>query len=133
GRRVGGAAPSHRDQLHRRGRGHQAGPHRRRSPASHSGGVTMAEAAAPIVGEREPLRQIGLYAATAITVGNIIGSGIFRSPHSVAQHLHAFPVVLFAWVLGGVLSICGSLVLAELAVTHPRTGGLYVYIREAFG
>ena len=93
----------------------------------------MAEAAAPIVGEREPLRQIGLYAATAITVGNIIGSGIFRSPHSVAQHLHAFPVVLFAWVLGGVLSICGSLVLAELAVTHPRTGGLYVYIREAFG
>ena len=78
-------------------------------------------------------RQIGLYAATAITVGNIIGSGIFRSPHSVAQHLQSFPVVLFAWVLGGVLSICGSLVLAELAVTHPRTGGLYVYIREAFG
>src|SRR5207247_10622997 len=66
-------------------------------------------------------------------VGNIIGSGVFRSPHSVAQHLHAVPVVLFAWVLGGVLSICGSLVLAELAVTHPRTGGLYVYIREAFG
>ena len=69
-------------------------------------------------------RQIGLYAATAITVGNIIGSGIFRSPHSVAQHLHSFPVVLFAWVLGGVLSICGSLVLTELAVTHPKTGGL---------
>src|SRR2546427_3742608 len=78
-------------------------------------------------------RQIGLYAATAITVGNIIGSGIFRSPHSVAQHLTLFPVVLFAWVLGGILSICGSLALAELAVTHPRTGGLYVYIREAFG
>ena len=78
-------------------------------------------------------RQIGLYAATAITVGNIIGSGIFRSPHSVAQHLHSFPVVLFAWVLGGVLSICGSLVLTELAVTHPKTGGLYVFIRENFG
>jgi APA family basic amino acid/polyamine antiporter len=81
----------------------------------------------------ELLRQIGLYAATAITVGNIIGSGIFRSPHSVAQHLHSFPVVLFAWVLGGVLSICGSLVLTELVVTHPHTGGLYVFIREAFG
>src|SRR5438105_3322560 len=78
-------------------------------------------------------RRIGLYAATAITVGNIVGSGIFRSPHSVAQHLSSFPVVLFAWVLGGVLSICGSLVLAELAVTHPKTGGLYVFIREAFG
>ena len=80
-----------------------------------------------------PLRQIGLYAATAITVGNIIGSGIFRSPHSVAQHLDSLTLVLFAWVLGGVLSICGSLPLAELAVTHPKTGGLYVFIREAFG
>jgi APA family basic amino acid/polyamine antiporter len=83
--------------------------------------------------ESHLLRRIGLYAATAITVGNIVGSGIFRSPHSVAQHLSGFGVVLFAWVLGGILSICGSLVLAELAVTHPRTGGLYVFIREAFG
>ncbi len=78
-------------------------------------------------------RQIGLYAATAITVGNIIGSGIFRSPHSVAEELTSFPLVLLAWVVGGVLSICGSLVLAELAVTHPKTGGLYVFIRESFG
>ena len=80
-----------------------------------------------------PLRQIGLYAATAITVGNIIGSGIFRSPHSVAQQLGTLPVVLGAWILGGVLSLAGSLVLAELAVAHPKTGGLYVFIREAFG
>jgi APA family basic amino acid/polyamine antiporter len=87
----------------------------------------------PIRPELELKRQIGLYAATAITVGNIIGSGIFRSPHSVAQHLTGFWIVLLAWVIGGVLSICGSLVLAELAVTHPRTGGLYVFIRESFG
>ena len=83
--------------------------------------------------EVELKRQIGLYAATAITVGNIIGSGIFRSPHSVAQEISRFDLALLAWVVGGVLSICGSLVLAELAVTHPRTGGLYVYIRESFG
>ncbi len=81
----------------------------------------------------EPRRQIGLYAATAITVGNIIGSGIFKSPHSVAQYLSSFPLVLLAWVIGGVLSICGSLVLAELAVARPRTGGLYVFIRDGFG
>src|SRR2546425_9903212 len=92
-----------------------------------------AVAPAPIRNPVELKRQIGLYAATAITVGNIVGSGIFRSPHSVAQHLSSFWVVLFAWVLGGVLSISGSLVIAELAVTHPRTGGLYVFIREAFG
>src|SRR5689334_2122948 len=89
----------------------------------------MAEPHPPV----ELKRQIGLYAATAITVGNIIGSGIFRSPHSVAQELTGFWIVLLAWVVGGVLSICGSLVLAELAVTHPKTGGLYVFIREAFG
>lgn len=79
------------------------------------------------------VRRIGLYAATAITVGNIVGSGIFRSPHSVAHEIPTLPLVLFAWVLGGILSMCGSFVLAELAALHPRTGGLYVFIREAFG
>ncbi len=78
-------------------------------------------------------RQIGLYAATAVTVGSIIGSGIFRSPHSVAQELHSVPLMLMAWILGGFLSMCGSFVLAELAVAHPHTGGLYVFIRRAFG
>jgi APA family basic amino acid/polyamine antiporter len=91
----------------------------------------MIDAARPTPPELK--RQIGLYAATAITVGNIIGSGIFRSPHSVAQEITRFEVVLLAWIVGGILSICGSLVLAELAVTHPKTGGLYVFIRESFG
>jgi APA family basic amino acid/polyamine antiporter len=80
-----------------------------------------------------PLRQIGLYAAVCITVGNIIGSGIFRSPHTVAQYLESLPLVVVAWVLGGALSLCGSLALAELAVARPKTGGLYVFIREGFG
>lgn len=78
-------------------------------------------------------RQIGLFAATAITVGNIVGSGIFGSPNSIAQELSGLGIVIVAWVVGGILSMCGSLVLAELAVAHPRTGGLYVFIREAFG
>jgi len=91
--------------------------------------------AAPIASQHsvELKRQIGLYAATAITVGNIIGSGIFRSPHGVAQELPGFGLVILAWIVGGVLSICGSLVLTELAVRHPKTGGLYVFIREGFG
>ena len=78
-------------------------------------------------------RQIGLYAATAITVGSIIGSGIFRSPHSVAQELPSEALMLAAWILGGALSLCGSLALAEMAALHPSTGGLYVFIREGFG
>lgn len=89
--------------------------------------------AAPSTIRVEPLRQIGLYAAVAITVGNIVGSGIFRSPHSVAQEIPGVALPIMAWVLGGVLSLCGSLVLAELAVAHPKTGGLYVFIRESFG
>jgi amino acid transporter len=78
-------------------------------------------------------RQIGLYAATAITVGNIVGSGIFKSPNSVAQFLDRAPAMIAVWVVGGVLSLCGSLALVELAVAHPKTGGLYVFIREGFG
>ena len=78
-------------------------------------------------------RRIGLYAATAVTIGSIVGSGIFRSPHSVALELPTAALMVLAWIVGGLLSMCGSLVLAELAVTHPHTGGLYVFIREAFG
>ncbi len=83
--------------------------------------------------EPELQRQIGLYAATAITVGNIVGSGIFKSPHSVAGHLDGASAAIAVWILGGVLSLCGSLALVELAVARPRTGGLYVFIRDAFG
>ena len=78
-------------------------------------------------------RQIGLYAATAVTVGSIVGSGIFRSPHSVARELPSEALMLAAWIVGGLLSMVGALALAELAVAHPRTGGLYVFIREGFG
>ena len=78
-------------------------------------------------------RQIGLYAATAITVGNIVGSGIFKSPNSVAQFLDQAPAMIAVWIVGGALSLCGSLALVELAVAHPKTGGLYVFIREGFG
>ena len=94
---------------------------------------TMVGQTSPPREEPQLKRRIGLYAATAITVGSIIGSGIFRSPHSVAQELTSPAAALLAWALGGVLSMCGSLALAEMAVTHPRTGGLYVFIRESFG
>jgi basic amino acid/polyamine antiporter, APA family len=83
--------------------------------------------------EPELKRQIGLYAATAITVGNIVGSGIFKSPNSVAGYLDGVPAAIAVWVVGGILSLCGSLALVELAVARPRTGGLYVFIRDAFG
>jgi amino acid transporter len=51
----------------------------------------------------------------------------------VALEIPVVALAILAWVVGGVLSLCGSLVLTELAVARPRTGGLYVFIREAFG
>ena len=106
---------------------------RREPPDEALGFATLHTAPLSAGVELHLKRRIGLYAATAITVGSIIGSGIFRSPHSVAHELSSVPAALLAWILGGVLSLCGSFALAEMAVTHPRTGGLYVFIRESFG
>jgi amino acid transporter len=66
-------------------------------------------------------------------VGSTIGSGIFRTPARIAGYVPA-PVPMFGvWVLGGLLALCGALTYAELAAMHPRSGGVYVYIREGFG
>lgn len=63
----------------------------------------------------------------------IIGAGIFRAPASVAQYLPSAPLMLSAWVIGAVLSLAGGLAAAELGVRYPRSGGQYVFLREAFG
>jgi basic amino acid/polyamine antiporter, APA family len=78
-------------------------------------------------------RAIGYLGATAIVVGTIIGSGIFLVPHNVAMHVGT-PGSLFAvWVVGGLLSLAGALSLAELGAALPEAGGVYVYLREAYG
>ncbi len=78
-------------------------------------------------------RQLGLWSAIAVLVGSTIGSGIFRSPAGIAQKLPGpFPLMM-VWVAGGVVALCGALTVAEIAGVHPKTGGLYVYIREGWG
>jgi APA family basic amino acid/polyamine antiporter len=69
----------------------------------------------------------------AIVVGNVIGSGIFLKPGGVAQQLDSVSLILLVWLVGGVLSLLGALTLAELAAMLPRAGGLYVFLREAYG
>lgn len=71
--------------------------------------------------------------ATSVVVGTIIGSGIFLVPQAVAQQLPSLGMVTLVWVVGGVLSLSGALSLAELAAAFPRAGGLYVYLRHAYG
>lgn len=78
-------------------------------------------------------RRLGLWSAVAVLVGSTIGSGIFRTPATVAQRIDDVPLFLLAWVIGGVLAVCGALTYSELAAMFPRSGGIYVFIREAFG
>ncbi len=83
-------------------------------------------------GERLP-RKLGLASAVAVLVGSTIGSGIFRTPAVIAGHVDGLWPFLGAWVAGGAVALAGALTVAELAILYPRSGGIYVYIREAFG
>ncbi|PYP71605.1 MAG: hypothetical protein DMD36_03540, partial [Gemmatimonadetes bacterium] len=78
-------------------------------------------------------RRLGLWSAVAVLVGSTIGSGIFRTPAGVAQRIDDVPLFLLAWVVGGVAVLCGALTYSELAAAFPRSGGVYVFVREAFG
>lgn len=78
-------------------------------------------------------RQLGLWDSVAIIIGVVIGVGIFRVPASIAEYLSSPLLVLGVWVAGGLLSLCGGLCYAELSASFPRTGGDYVYLREAYG
>jgi len=83
-------------------------------------------------GERLP-RRLGLWSTVAVLVGSTIGSGIFRTPAVVAERAPELPIFALAWALGGLVALAGALTIAELAAAIPRSGGIYVYIREAFG
>jgi len=83
-------------------------------------------------GDRLP-RRLGLWSAVAVLVGSTIGGGIFRTPAVIAGRVPEPALMLLVWVLGGLLALCGALTYAELAAMFPRSGGVYVYIREGFG
>src|SRR5438876_1101029 len=78
-------------------------------------------------------RRLGLWSAVAVLIGTTIGSGIFRSPAGIADKLPGPLPLLAIWVTGGVFVLCGALTLAEVAGVFPRTGGVYVFIRETWG
>ncbi len=78
-------------------------------------------------------RVIGLTGGTALIVGITIGSGIFRTPPTIAGLVPNPLVVMALWTAFGLISICGALVIAELSSLLPQAGGVYVYLREAYG
>lgn len=78
-------------------------------------------------------RRVSFWGASAIMVGIIIGSGIFRTPPEIAKHLASPSLILAFWLLGGVISLFGALTYAELACMYPQSGGVYVFLREGLG
>ena len=83
-------------------------------------------------GERLP-RRLGLGSAIGLLIANSIGSGIFRVPASVAGTLEHTGPILLAWTVGGVLTLCAALSLAEPVAAIPRSGGLFRILHTAYG
>src|SRR2546430_168412 len=81
----------------------------------------------------KPRRQLGLFDATMIVMGGIVGAGIFANPSEVAHRVHTPFLILGVWILGGLIAMCGAFIWAELATRLPAAaGGQYVYLREAY-
>jgi APA family basic amino acid/polyamine antiporter len=78
-------------------------------------------------------RRLGLFSATLLVVGGVIGSGVFLNPAVVAQRVGTGPYTMLAWGLGAVISILGAFIFAELGARAPSAGGGYAYLRDAFG
>src|SRR5947207_2078580 len=76
-------------------------------------------------------RQLGLFGTTMAVIGGIIGAGIFINPYLVAERVHTAPLILGAWIAGGLVALLGGFIYAELAARLPVVGGQYAYLREA--
>jgi APA family basic amino acid/polyamine antiporter len=94
----------------------------------------MASPTAPGGSLQQPqlARRLGLFDATMIVMGGIVGAGIFINPYVVAQQVHTPALILTAWLCGGVVAMAGAFIYAELASRLPAVGGQYAYLREAY-
>jgi APA family basic amino acid/polyamine antiporter len=75
-------------------------------------------------------RPVGLLHATALVAGIIIGASVFVQPSEINRHVPSVPGALAVWAVAGALTLAGALVAAELAAAFPRTGGVYVFLKE---
>src|SRR5216110_1810034 len=90
------------------------------------------------VGQTRPdqprlIPALGLFSATMLVAGGVIGSGIFRKPGVMAAQVGSPELLLGVWLLAGVVSLLGTLSNAELASMMPQTGGQYVFLQRAYG
>jgi len=78
-------------------------------------------------------KQIGLWSAISVVVGSIIGAGVFMKPAVMAEQLGSPVWLILVWIIAGLFSLFGALILSELGTMWPETGGLYTYFRKTFG
>src|SRR2546423_5771139 len=95
--------------------------------------LTNSSLTAPAHPAQDLRRVIGLAGGTALIVGITIGSGIFRTPPTIARLVPHPLVIMGLWTAFGLISVCGALALAELSTMLPRAGGVSVFLREAYG
>ena len=81
----------------------------------------------------KPKQLLSLWDGVVLICGMVIGAGIFKAPSVVASNVDSNAAFVAAWVLGGVVSLCGALVYAELAARHPDTGGEYAFLSRGLG
>ena len=79
------------------------------------------------------VRGLGAWDGALLTVGAAVGTGIFLTAGDIARSLPHAGAILVIWVVGGLLTLAGALTYAELGTLYPRAGGMYVFLREAYG
>src|SRR3989454_4983974 len=94
----------------------------------------MMDGVSPLSEVSEPrlVRRLGLFDATMIVMGGIIGSGIFINPYVVARQVSTPFLILAVWAFGGLIALTAAFIWAELAALRPEVGGQYAYLREAY-
>ena len=95
--------------------------------------TTNREFQAPLTPDAELPRVLGVFSIVGIVIGTMIGSGIFINPPNVARMVGTPELIMAVWIVGGILSLFGALSLAELGAAHTQAGGIYIYLREAYG
>ena len=84
------------------------------------------------LGKPALLHELGLFDATMLVMGGIVGAGIFINPYVVARQVHTPVLILSVWIAGGVIAMLGAFIYAELGARIPEVGGQYAYLRDAF-
>src|SRR5438552_12215444 len=78
-------------------------------------------------------RALGAWDGALITIGSVVGTGIFLTTSSMARSLPHSGLLLLVWVVGGLLTLAGALTYAELGALYPQAGGIYLFLKEAYG